>query len=446
MPRCNHKIQIGHTHPWSRTGGEIEVVPMLGASSHRLGDWTLPRVLTAQDVEKWVDNIPSGTEYVTLNLGECERVCPFAEARLQGALCLLHRRNIETRVYVPPHRFVDQHAYAAFADLGPAQPTSSLSPTERGLAGKVAGMVIGQLCKFDAAYQDIPTRQREELVERSYLYGSGSESVLFAPPDPRRTEDPRKSAAHRVAFFSNRLDDLLKPLGVNSGEDLAASSWLTQLKAFAFDALENTWDHGRLDLAGKTIRGLRFIRFRCVDLGKNGIEVAQVVPGFEACFEAYLEALAVAPDLGFRWNTDGGRLAEITITDGGVGIAARMAGNFDVFEGSLEVEQANVRNALLPNGTSKSYISPGAGQGFRKMFRACSRLSGLVIIRTGRLICSRTYRRTDGSIEEYNFSKAPPSAYEPKINSTALPLLAGTSVSLIFPVRPLGHARVGRKC
>ena len=418
---------------------------MRRASSHGLGHWTLPRVLTAPDIEKWVDNIPSGTEHVTLNLGELERVGPFAEARLQGALCLLHRRNIETRVYIPPQGFVDQQVYAAFADLDPAQPTSRLSPTERGLAGTVAGMVIGKLCKFGAEYQDIPTRQREVLVERSYLYGSGSESVLFAPPDPRRTEDPRKSAAHRVAFLDNRVDDLLKPLGVNSGEDLAGNGSLTQLKTFAFDALENAWDHGRLDFSNKAIRALRFVRFRSVDLGEKGIDVAQVIPGFETCFESYLEALAAAPDLGFRWNPDSGRLAEITITDGGVGVAARMAGNFDVFEGSLEVERANVRNALLPNGTSKSYISPGAGQGFRKMFRACSRLSGLVIIRTGRLKCSRTYLRTDGSRAKYNFTKAPPSAYEPQINSTPLPLLAGTSISLIFPVRPRGHVRVGEK-
>ena len=79
------------------------------------------------------------------------------------------------------------------------------------------------------------------------------------------------------------------------------------------------------------------------------------------------------------------------------------------------------------------------------MFRACSRLSGLVIIRTGRLKCSRTYLRTDGSRAKYNFTKAPPSAYEPQINSTPLPLLAGTSISLIFPVRPRGHVRVGEK-
>lgn len=194
------------------------------APSHRPGHWTLPRVLTAPDVEEWVDEIPSGTEHVTLRLGKWERIGPFADARLQGALCLLHRRDIETKVYVPPRTFANQHAYSAFADLDPAQPPTWLSRTERRLAGNVAGMVIGQLCKFDTAHQNIPTRQREALVERRYLYGSGSESALIVPPDPKRTVDPRKSAAQRIAFFNNRLKDLLKPLGVKSGNDPEVTS------------------------------------------------------------------------------------------------------------------------------------------------------------------------------------------------------------------------------
>ena len=170
--------------------------------------------------------------------------------------------------------------------------------------------------------------------------------------------------------------------------------------------------------------------------GNKGFDIATVAPGFEDCFRRYLDSITAASDLGDRWGRSGGRLAEITIADGGVGIAARMAGSFDIYRGSFETERTTVESALLPNRTSKSWTSPGAGQGFRKMLRACSRLSGLVIVRTGRLKCLRTYVRTDGSREEYDFSKAPPSAFEPEVNSTPLPLLAGTAVSLIFPVQP----------
>lgn len=413
--------------------------------SHCPEHWTLPRVLTAPDVENWVDAIPPGTQYVTLKLGKWERIGPFADARLQGALCLLHRRNIETRVTVPPRTFVEQRSYQAFADLDPLQDVPSFTRTERRLAGNVAGMVIGQLCKFDSAHQNIPTLQREALVKMDYLYGSGSESALIVPPDPKRTEDPRKSATHREAFFSNRLNDLLKPLGVKSGEDLAVNSWFNQLEEFAYEAVENTWDHGRLDFANRTIHALRFIRFRRIDIGKKGFHIVNQAPGFEDRFERYISALNAASNLDGIWSPDGGRLAEITIADGGVGIAACMAGNFDVYKGRIEVEQEHVKKALLPNGTSKGWSSPGAGQGFRKMLRACFRLSGLLIIRTGRLKCMRSYRRIDGSIETHDFSRASYSAFEPEFNSVPLPLLAGTSISLIFPVRPRDRPQSGRR-
>ena len=409
---------------------------MPGAQSDHPEHWTLPRVLTAPAIEDWVNGIPSGTEQVTLRLGKWERIGPFADARLQGALCLLHRRNIETRVDVPRSTFVDQRTYDAFADFDPSQPVCWLTPTERRLAGNVAGIVIGQLCKFDSAHQNIPLLQREALVGRRYVYGSGSESALVVPPDPKRTEDPRKSAMDREAFFNNRLNQLLEPIGEICGENPAVNRWFNQLKTFAFEAIENAWDHGRLDFDNKKIQALRFIRFRRIDLGNKGFDIATVAPGFEDCFGRYLDSITAASDFGDRWGRSGGRLAEITIADGGVGIAARMAGSFDIYRGSFETERTTVESALLPNRTSKGWTSPGAGQGFRKMLRACSRLSGLVIVRTGRLKCLRTYVRTDGSREEYDFSKAPPSAFEPEVNSTPLPLLAGTAVSLIFPVRP----------
>lgn len=436
LPRAERRALTCHPQPPATDYSGIEVVPAPRVLNDNPEHWALPRILTAPDVENWVDKIQSGTQSVTLRLGSWDRIGPFADARLQGALCLLHRKNIETRVSVPPLTFAAQRTSDAFATLDPSQPVRWFTPTERKLAGNVAGMVIGQLCKFDTAHQNIPALQRKALVKMRYLYGSGSESALIVPPDPKRTEDPRKSATYREAFFNNRLNGLLKPLGVKTGGDPAVYRWFTHFKSFAREAAENTWDHGRLDFANKAIQALRFIRFRRIEIGKTGFDIANVAPGFEDSFERYLNALSAVHDLDEVWGLNGGRLAEITIADGGVGIAARMAGSFDIYEGSLESEQMIVKRALLPSGTSKSWISPGSGQGFRKMLRACSRLSGLVIIRTGRLKCSRTYVLPDGSREMYDFAKAPPSAFDPEFNSTPLPLLAGTSVSLIFPVQP----------
>ena len=250
--------------------------------------------------------------------------------------------------------------------------------------------------------------------------------------------------SQREAAFNNRLVDLLAPLGVSTqGSPLDSGHWFDELKTFAFEATENTWDHGRLDFNTCPIRSLRFVRLRRIDIGAKGFNIEDVAPGFEEVFQQYLEALTAARDLPYLWSRDGGRMVEVTVADGGVGIAARMAGSFEVFEGSIEDEANYLLAALLPGGTTKAAREPGRGQGFRKMLRACAKLSGLTIVRTGRLKVSRTYRQPDGTKENVDFDDASSSAYTPNVAASLLPLLAGTSVSLIFPVgRPAGTSRL----
>ena len=151
-------------------------------------------------------------------------------------------------------------------------------------------------------------------------------------------------------------------------------------------------------------------------------------------FRRYIDSLNAAHDLPIVWDREGGRLIEVTIGDGGVGIAARMAGGLDVFEGPLRREAEYFARALLPGGSTKSASAPGRGQGFRKMLRACFKLSGFIVVRTGRLRALRTYRRIDGSNEPVDFDSTESDAYVPDINCSPLPLLAGTSVSLVFPI------------
>ena len=262
------------------------------------------------------------------------------------------------------------------------------------------------------------------------------------PVEAQPTGLPRKSARDREATFNNRLGDLLEPLGVSlANASPNTSRWFNALKTFAFEASENTWDHGRLDFETRPIRSLRFVRLRRIDIGDRGFDITKVAPGFEKSFGEYLASLTAAHDLTSSWGQKGGRLVEVTIADGGVGIAAKMADGFDVFEGPLEAEREHLSNALLPGRTTKSPSEPGRGRGFRKMLRACFQLSGLTIVRTGRLRVSRTYRRPDGSKEHVDFNDSSSEAYTPEVNDTPLPLLAGTSVSLIFPIDRQGRAR-----
>ena len=377
-----------------------------------------------------------------MRLGSWQRTGPFADARLQGALCLLHRKGIKTITIVPPVTLKGNRAADAFVDPDPLQPGISLTPTELKLAGSVAGLSIGQLCSFDEDHNHIPELQRQTLTRRRYLFGWGDELALVAPTEANPTGFPRQAPLVREAAFNNRLEDLLQPLGVSiKNVRTDTVHWFNELKTFAFEASENTWDHGRLDFDTRPIRSIRFVRLRRIDIGGRGFNITEVAPGFEESFGDYLNSLAAAHDLPTRWNREGGRLVEVTVADGGVGIAAKMAGGFDVFEGSLEDETRYLLDALLPDGTTKSPSEPGRGQGLGKMLQACSRLSGLTIVRTGRLRVSRTYRRPDGSNEVVDFKDTSSDAYIPNVSGTTLPLLAGTSVSLIFPIDRSGGAR-----
>ena len=415
---------------------------MTGSAENWTLEWPLPRLLTAPAIEEWVAAIPPTTKRVVLRLGSWERSGPFVDARLQGALCLLHRNGVGTIAHVPPLTFTGKRAEEAFGDPDPLQPGGPLTSTERHLAGSVAGLSIGQLCGFDEEHNHIPELQRQALIKRRYLFGRGAELALVVPVEAQPTGLPRKSERDREATFSNRLGDLLEPLGVSlANASPNTSRWFNALKTFAFEASENTWDHGRLDFDTRPIRSLRFVRLRRIDIGDRGFDITKVAPGFEKSFGEYLASLTAAHDLTSSWGQEGGRLVEVTIADGGVGIAAKMADGFDVFEGPLEAEREHLSNALLPGRTTKSPSEPGRGQGFRKMLRTCFQLSGLTIVRTGRLRVSRTYRRPDGSKEIVDFNDPSSKAYTPEVNDTPLPLLAGTSVSLIFPIDRQSSAR-----
>ena len=399
-------------------------------------EWPFERILTAPKVEQWVATLPPDTKKVMIRLGAWQRSGPFADARLQSALCLLHRRGIETAATVPPITLTGDRADIAFADPDSSRTMPHLTPTERKLAGSLAGLSIGQLCKFDREHDHISSLQRQTLRRRRYLFGWGDEIALAVPSDARETGVPRQSPFDRQAIFNKRLQDLLHPLGVTiTSASPATLHWFNELKTFAFEATENTWDHGRLDFNLRPIHSLRFVRLRRIDIGERGFDLAEVAPGFEESFSQYLNALRTAGSFRTRRNRETTRFVEVTIADGGVGVAARMAGSLDVYLESREEETLHLLNALLPDGTTKSPSEPGRGQGFRKMLTACYNLSGMTIVRTGRLKAIKTYLRQDDESEEIpDFGHQSSSAYKPDLSETLHPLLAGTSISLIFPV------------
>ena len=170
-------------------------------------EWQLPRILTTTAIEDWVAALPSKAQKVTVRLGSWQRTGPFADARLQGALCLLHRKGIETTAIVPPITLTGKRAEVAFSDPDPLQPTRPLTPTELRLATSVAGFAIGQLCSFDKKHHNIPELQRQTLARRRYLFGRGAELALVVPTEVEPTGFPRQPVLQREAAFNNRLAD-----------------------------------------------------------------------------------------------------------------------------------------------------------------------------------------------------------------------------------------------
>ena len=404
-------------------------------STHVSETWHVPTYLTSSAIDEWVESLSPTTQSVTVRLGRWKTTGPFADARLQSALCLLHRRNIETKADVPPITLTGKRANDAFEPPDIRLGVEPLTPTERNLACSVAGLTVGQLCQFDRAHIHIPVHQRTWLTRRKHVFGWGDEFALVVPTGVGLVEVPKKPANSRESEFHNRLLTLLESVGLCTRDHKTTVDRIFgSLKTFSFEAVENTGDHGRLDFDNNPIRSIRFAKLRRIGPGAHGFDSHSQTTECETPYQTYLRSLLEAKDLSPRWTLRSGRLLELTVADGGVGMAARMARGFHVFEAPFEKEIAYVLQALLPNATTKSHSQAGRGQGLSKMLQACYNLSGLLILRTGRLRASRTFRKIDGSKEVVDFKDEKSSAYSLNVEKSPLSLVAGTSISLVFPV------------
>jgi hypothetical protein len=410
---------------------EASAAPATVGTSER--DWRVPRYLSAPDVEAWLVNFLNRPEDPRLVLGQFHRAGPEAAARLQGAICLLQRKGRRVEFSVPPITFSGRRARDAYR--GGAKGTA----TEDALAHSLAGLLIGQLCDPSS-----PAAARVSSVQKAYLesnrnvYGSGiSRSLAVVNQDDRRLGLSQSRARHAV--LENRLRrDLLTSI---ARDNLRASKsrWLSALTTFAFEATENTFDHARHDLEGNVIRSVRFLSVHRLDVGKRFRSPEQLAPGPDTAMRRYLDTLrALDRAAGRDWDRGGAQLLEVTIGDGGVGIAARMASSLDVYGGPLQAEYMQIYLALLEAGTTKESGQVGRGQGFRKMLRACRDLDGLFLLRSGRLGLSRTYLHDDGPSPQVDFTD--PSAFQLAGAEAERPLVAGTTISLTFPLASVSTA------
>ena len=374
--------------------------------------------------------------HFVVQLGKWERSDILADAYLQGLLGLLRRRGVSIEVKVPPQTFQGAKFEAAFSDTSPSS-FPSLTPTETLLSRRVAGLILGQFSDFSPEHSFIPRVQVDRLRSSGAQWGSGNELAAAVIVSDRRVRR-QESYGERYTSFLRRTRGLLQMLlGETELERFAGSDRrLTPdfhgIVTFGHEALENTYQHARLDFDAEPIRQVRFMQIRRLHVGGPGLDVQVVSNGLGPAFEQYFEFVSQRlPD----WASGKSAVPflELTIADGGLGIPALLANELDVYEKrSFEEERKYLAESLLPNTTTRAEGEPGRGQGFKKMLRVTGALSGFAVVRSGRCLASRTYVE-EPDVDSLDFVNPWSDAFVPDFDDQQ-PLIAGTVVSLIFPL------------
>ncbi|MEY2472847.1 MAG: hypothetical protein QOK28_2176 [Actinomycetota bacterium] len=388
------------------------------------------RKLLATHVESWLDRLDSDTD-LNVDLGRWRSSGMHADAYMQGLLSLVLRQGGRVDVRIPSTSFAPGRLEAALRTPDVRDGPDRLTSSERLLGGTLGGLIVGHLGTLDRP--EIPLAQRAELDRREHIFGFGPERAIARLVDPGGTRRPNPAnAPKRMNNLRRRLRQLadafgvaqMKPMFGTSTQPTRTWEWMFQ---FAFEALENTNDHGAFDLQGETLRMVRFVQLRRIPvLHSQGL--GPLTRSAEAATAHYLKRLAASE----RSHRPSWSLIEVTVGDGGLGIPAWIAHGVDIYERPHQEEMKRLREALLPDATTKSLWESGRGLGFTKMLQAAHHLDGLVMVRTGRCAISRTYLDADGQPQRVDFDDGGSDAYVVD-EAGELPLTAGTVVTLLYP-------------
>lgn len=396
--------------------------------------WALPRHLTVDDIDDWLSGALSA-RHADLHLGQYGTAAdPMAAAHLQAALCLLAREGVDSTLSVPENTLAGERASAAFS--AGADAAASVTPAESVLASTLEGLILGQLCKLQPTAHLDTTKLRalqcNTLNAESYHYGHGRNRAVAIPTlgDRREHNTPM---SNRVRNIETSIARLVR--SVSSDPEPWAKWWFNLVFSFVFEAIENTFDHGRFDLERNPIRS-----FRILDLAKHNVSELQPRVGVghgmgdDAVLEDYLDRLQRHYSMQRR-RLNPSKLVEITVADGGVGIAGSMARSLNPYkEADTSTELKYLAAALAPRGTSKSAGEIGVGHGIRKMLRACHGLRGMFLLRTGRFELSRTFLDSSGRPGEHDFADENDAAFDVDHHVRRRQLVAGTAWTVIFPM------------
>jgi hypothetical protein len=190
---------------------------------------------------------------------------------------------------------------------------------------------------------------------------------------------------------------------------------------FTFEVVQNTRDHGATHLHGERIDGVRFVVVRLLPLRTIAPRRRHADP-----VQDYCARLVQAKGLGPETPRSA---LEITVADCGVGIPARITGQMEIYSKSISEERTALVRALVLRTTSKPATQTGAGYGLYSAMLATQDLRGLALVRTGRLLLYKDFLNNEHTaMSDWAHDERP--------------FVAGTSVSLFFPLFESGQGRL----
>jgi hypothetical protein len=355
---------------------------------------TISNPMTSADLEQYLARV-SGNDILNINLTGNPRWRFLAESSLLSLL--MQAASLHSKVFV---------------HLKSVQRGQFPDAVRRQLTETVPGLLLGRFTDdlFDAEGKPLKsmvrTAQNDALNSSRGIVNSGHEASAVAIDD-FLAPSPARIFAPKTLDSTRQIEELVQKV---VGHDPPRFAQARYVWHFVNELVQNTRDHALKSPDGRPISGARFLTVRRINASMRAAEWYETA---DTPFVDYLREL----------NDDSADFVELTVADSGIGVPARLAGRLDVYKGSIAEEVELLARAFRNGESSKPASVAGRGLGFSNVLRAVKALSGMLSIRTGRLLKYKHFAST----ATHN---VPATVVERQ-------LIRGTTVSILVPWRSI---------
>lgn len=375
-----------------------------------MAQWRLDSSLTAERVEDIAVEIAvSADPTVEFVLHEIRRGGLSSTARLLGLLARLREEGRKVRLII----HTGDNAKGVRAD----------SKYWEFFSGEMLGFILwtysDSVVKHDGEEvrhlfeSHLQTRTNDTAAQMRHgnRLGYLAQDDLFTPPAAAIYESIKTGS--RSELRRGLLEELYSSFNLaGSATDAEAA-----IASYVWEILRNTQVHGQIS-GGPPMQGIRITELKRYSLDQFR-ENSVLAGATDHQLTSYLTKVRAASGKA--------SIVEITVADSGPGIAATMLGSAEAPSRDGIEELEATRFAFTRRGTSLSRSDPDAGLGLILALRACRELDSFVSIRTGRVQLTKHYLTSDQANDQLWVRE-----------DRSLPLLAGTSVTILIPWLEVG--------